>query len=320
VPSLVPSPASSPSPTESPAAEIDITLAGGGPVLEASDLHGGSYGFTLPAAYFTADGVQHLYVVGFGDLPGDQKVYHATSTDGMDWTVDSADPFATLGLALSPPGPIPGSVIPDGVGGWQMYFWGVPSPQVQGAQIYRATAPGAGGPWTADTDPVLPVGEPGDVDDGGLDFPSVVTTDDGYLMLYSASGGDHPRDARILLARSEDGVVWEKAGRVIEPQDCGGADADSISNPRLFAVDGGYLALTLLESDVAALTSPDGEHWTCAGDGPIFAATEISGSDRIHTLAAAQDGDDIKLLMEVLLTDAGGEVFSNLWLGDVTGP
>ncbi len=53
----------------------------------------------------------------------------------------------------------------------------------------------------------------------------MVATDDGYLMLYSASGGDHPRDARILLARSEDGITWEKVGRVIEPQDCDGADA-----------------------------------------------------------------------------------------------
>lgn len=318
-PSLTPSPASTPTPTETPAAEIDIRLATDGPVFEASDLDGGSYGFTLPAAYFTADGVQHLYVVGFGDLPGDQKVYHATSTNGTDWTVDPADPFADLGLSLSPPGPIPGTVVPADAGGWQMYFWGVPSPQVQGAQIYRATSPDPGGPWTADPDPVLPLGEPGEADDGGVDFPSVVATDDGYLMLYSASGGDHPRDARILLARSEDGITWEKAGRVIEPQDCGGEDAGSISNPRLFAADGGYLAVTLLESDVAVLRSVDGEHWTCADDGPVFAATEIEGSDRVHTMAAAQDGDDIKVLLEALLTDASGDVFSNLWLGEVTG-
>jgi hypothetical protein len=273
----------------------------------------------LPAAYFSADGVQHLYVVGFGDLPGDQKVFHATSTDGLDWDVDSADPFATLGLELSPPGPIPGSVLPDGDGGWQMYLWGVPSPQIEGAQIYRATASDPGGPWTADPDLVLPVGEPGEVDDRGLDFPAVMPTDDGFLMLYGANGGDHPQTARILLARSDDGITWEKAGRVIEPEDCGGDDLDFIAIPRLFTAGEGYLVLAGMGPDIVALRSTDGEQWTCAADGPIFAATEIEGSDRVHTLAAAQSGDQINVLIEALMTREGGEVGSELWLGEVTG-
>ena len=66
---------------------------------------------------------------------------------------------------------------------------GVPAPQLEGAEIFRATASDPGGPWQGDPEPVVPVGESGDVDGLGVDFPSVVPTEDGYLMLYGANGG-----------------------------------------------------------------------------------------------------------------------------------
>jgi hypothetical protein len=312
------SPDPNPSPSPAPLLVTDIQLAAAEPVLEGSDLEPGDhYGATLPAAYFVADGVHHLYVVGFGDLPGDQKVFHATSPDGITWAVDAADPFASLGLDMSPPGPIPGSVLEIG-GQWVMYLWGVPSPLREGAQIYRAVASSPGGPWVADPEPVLPVGERGEVDDRGIDFPSVVPTADGYLMLYGANGGDHPNSARILAATSADGITWAKVGRVIEPDDCGGAESEFIAIPRLFGSGYGYVVLTVLGDDIAVLTSASGTNWTCVGDGPLFAATEVPGSDRVHTVAAAFDGTRLSVIIEALQSDAQGGVFSNLWLARST--
>jgi hypothetical protein len=107
--------------------------------------------------------------------------------------------------------------------------------------------------------------------------------------------------------------------RTIEPEVCGGDDLDFIAIPRLFTGGAGYLVLAQLGPDIVALRSVDGEQWTCVGDGPIFAATEIEGSDRVHTLAAAQTGDEINVLIEALMTREGGEVVSELWLGEVTG-
>ena len=320
-PTAAPTPTERPTPppTPSPVPELGIDLVSDGPVLVGSDLEAGDhYNATLPAAYSVADGVHHAYVVGFGDAPGDQQVFHLTSADGLGWTLDGNDPFADLGLEASPPGPIPGSVIQVD-GEWVMYLWAVPVPQIEGAQIYRATAPGPGGPWTADPEPVLAVGDPGEVDDGGLDFPAVVETDDGFVMLYGANGGDHPNEARILLARSDDGVTWEKAGRVLEPEVCGGQSTDFIAIPRLFSFDGGYLALTLLDSDIAAVRSLDAVEWTCAADGPAFLAGQIQGSDRVHTVAAAQVGDGINVIIEALMTAPDGVVGSELWLAEVTG-
>ena len=98
-----------PTATPSGALFAGMELISDAPVLAASDL--GDYGAVLPSVYFVADGVRHAYLVGFGDARGDQQVFHATSPDGLAWTVDEADPFADLGLDLSPPGPIPGSVL-----------------------------------------------------------------------------------------------------------------------------------------------------------------------------------------------------------------
>ncbi len=232
--------------------------------------------------------------------------------------MDEEDPFAELGLDMSPPGPVPGSVISID-DEFVMYLWGVPAPRVEGAQIYRAVAPDPGGPWVADPEPVVPLGEPGDVDDLGLDFPSVVRTADGFVMLYGANGGDLPHQARVLLARSDDGITWEKAGRVLEPQICGGEAADFTAIPRLTVVDDSFVLLVVIGSDIAALRSDDAVEWTCVRDGPVFLASEISGSDRVHTIAAAGTGDGINVIIEALLTGDDGTVFSNLWLAEVTG-
>lgn len=315
-----PTPTPDPAPSPSPASLLvtGIELVTDEPVLEGSDLEAGDhFGATLSAAYFIDAGVHHLYVVGFGDAPGDQRVFHASSPDGSTWAVDEADPFAELGLEMSPPGPIPGSVLEIG-GQWVMYLWGVPSPLREGAQIYRAVAPGPGGPWVADPAPVLPLGGRGEVDDRGLDFPSVVATADGYLMLYSANGGDRPNAGRILAARSADGIAWQKLGRVIEPADCGGPDSSYNSIPRLFGSGYGFVVLTVLGNDIATLTSIDALNWTCVGDGPMFRATEVAGSDRVHSMAAAFDGTRLSVLIEAIQYDEQGSIYTNLWMADST--
>ena len=63
----------------------------------------------------------------------------------------------------------------------------------------------------AESDPVLYQGEDGDWDDGGVERPRVIETPDGWVMLYrSPQHGTDP--ARLGLATSEDGIVWEKYG------------------------------------------------------------------------------------------------------------
>ena len=136
-------PTPTPTPSPSPTPEVSARLLSSEPVLIGDDLDlmaaPGYFGATLPATYFTADGTEHLYIVGFGPGYGVQRAFHASSADGLEWTVDVEDPLAAFVHEFSPPGPVPGTVIQNEDGGWVMYFWGVPAPLPDGAQIYRAT-------------------------------------------------------------------------------------------------------------------------------------------------------------------------------------
>jgi hypothetical protein len=293
----------------SPAAASSITVASETPVLEASALGDGHYGAILSAAYFVADGLRHAYVVGFGDARGDQEVFHATSSNGLDWQIDENPPFDELGLELSPPGPIPGSVIQVGDGTWVMYLWGVPAPQSEGAVIYRATASSPAGPWVADPEPVLGLGEPGAWDDLALDFPAVVPMGDGYLMLYG--GIDGTETTRIGVATSDDGISWQKDPEpVLAADSCGKLGARYAAQPRPIAMDDGYLLLFDQDRETAMATSTDGHAWTCVGPDPLLVAEDVPGGQGIHTIAATDVDGGVSMLIESLI-DGGSEI----WLG-----
>ena len=297
-----------------------VTLLGDAAVIQASDLGDGHYSAILPAVYFIADGIRHAYVVGFGEAIGDQRVFHVSSRDeGANWTVDSADPFARLGLDTSPPGPVPGSVLSADDGSWQMYLWAYPASVRDASALYRATAPAPQGPWTANPEPVVPVGEIGDWDSRALDFPAVVRDDDGYLMLYGAVGGQHPNEARIGLAHSSDGITWQKDGLVIEPSVCDGSDSDFIALPRLAWIGDHFVVLFLLGDELGAASSTDGREWTCIEPFPLLSSDDIPNSDRIHTISAAVDGAGFSMLIESLFTRQVGGVASELWLAEASG-
>jgi hypothetical protein len=304
----------SPSGSASQPAAGSIELISDGPVLEASDLGDGHYGAILSAAYFEADGLRHAYVVGFGDDRGDQDVFHATSSDGLAWEVDPNPPFEQLGLELSPPGPIPGSVVQADDGTWVMYLWGVPAPQLEGAVIWRATAPTPGGPWVADPEPVLLLGESGAWDDLALDFPAVVPMGGGYLMLYG--GIDGTETTSIGVAISDDGITWHKDPEpALVADSCGKPGARYAAQPRLIAGQDGYLLLFDQDRETHLATSPDGHAWTCAGPEPLLVATDVPGGQGIHTIAATEVEGEVSVLIESLI-DGGSE----LWLGKLEVP
>lgn len=299
-----------PTATPSRALFADMELIGDGPVLAASDL--GDYSAVLPSTYFVADGVRHAYLVGFGEARGDQRVFHATSADGLAWTIDEADPFAELGLDLSPPGPVAGSVLHADDGSWLMYLWGVPAPADFGAVIFRATAASPAGPWVADPEPVLPLGESGAWDDLGVDFPAVVRTDDGYLMIYGAANSADRETSSIGVATSPDGVAWTRdaANPVIEADHCGDADARYAALPRLLQpADWPMVLLFDVGRQIRVATSTNAREWTCASPEPILTADDVPGSQGIHTIAATMVDGSISVLVESLI--GGG---SELWL------
>jgi hypothetical protein len=310
------SPSAAPSLPATPG--LEVRLVGSDPVLEATVLEGKSA--ALPGAFVIVDGTYHAFLVGFGAERGDQRPYHATSPDGVTWTVADADPLAELGLELFPPGTIPTSVLVEADGGWTMYLWGVTDPSGFRSSIWRATATDPAGPWVAGPDPVLR-GDPEGWDSLGVDFPSVVRTDDGYLMAFVGADLADRNTAHIGVATSPDGIAWTKHdGPVISPGLCGDFDDRSVTQPRLFRTAEGYIllysgnGLTRNDAAIGVATSTDGVAWTCAGSAPLLDRPDVPASEGIHTIAVATIDDQPRLLIESLIGGAGG---SELWLADL---
>jgi hypothetical protein len=284
------------------------------------------YAFMLPGAAVTMDGAAHAWVVGFGDQPGDQEVLYLTSlADGMAWEVTGRRVEDGLGIDFSPPGPIPSSVLApnDDSGEWEMYFSGSLEDGVNGSDIWRATAPSADGPWTTHPEPVLArpnVPTEGGTDPIQLDFPAVVRTDDGYLMLFGWS----PTRATTLIrsATSADGVSWTVAGApAVDLGLCGGFDSRSVAMPRLAADPaGGWLALyggfgeDAEESMALGIArSADGTSWTCASAEPVLEVADLPDSTRLHSYALITGSTAAsRLLVESLVDDR-----SELWLAEL---
>jgi hypothetical protein len=294
-----------------------VELVSDGPVLDGADV---GQEFVMPAALTYAGGAYHLFGMSFDqDNSVEPRGFYATSPDGIFWELAEDDPLAGITLDLSSPGPVPGSVLREEDGSWAMWFWGLPAPRERGAVLYRATAPAPAGPWSADPEPVLE-GTVGAWDGAGLDFPSVVHVDDGYLMLYAGSSLSAPNEGRLGVATSTDGVAWTKQpDPVVEPGLCGEFDSRSIAIPRLRQVDDGYLlfynglAPDLSTAEVGVAASPEGFSWTCANPMPALVAEDIPDSQGIHVIAVAAEARGPEFLVESL-----GDESSSVWLGDVS--
>ncbi len=300
--------------------DLEVRLVGTGPVFEATRLEGKSA--VLPGAFVIVGGTYHGFFVGFGAERGDQRPYYATSPDGVTWMVAEADPLAGLGLELYPPGPIPYSVLVEADGSWTMYLWGVTDPTGFRPSIWRATATDPAGPWVADPEPVLR-GDPEGWDSLGVDSPSVVRTEVGYLMAFVGADVADRNTAHLGVATSPDGITWTKhEGPVISPGLCGDFDDRSVTQPRLFQTADGFTllysgnGLTRNDAAIGVATSASGVAWTCSGTSPILDRPDVPGSDGIHTIALAATDGQPRLLVESLI---GGNGSSELWLADLVG-
>ena len=309
--------------TNSPATEPGglFKVVGSAPVIQRSMFI--DRGAVLPGAIIAAaDGTNHAWVIAFGQYPGTQEVHHLTSPDAVTWTEAADASLLSLADGFGNPGAIPTSIL-ETDDGWIMYFVATLATESRGWDIWRATAPGPNGPWTRGDDPVLRRGEAGAWDAGGLDFPTVIPTEAGYTMLYSAIPSLESSVGSVGLATSPDGIEWMKHGDpVAEPGLCGGFDERAVHQPRVvvgdngwYMVYAGYAGSEQSRPGVGLATSLDeGLTWGCQWPADALDPTGITPGTGIHTVAAFDRGGRLALLIEWLVNDG-----TDVWLAHL-GP
>ena len=305
-----------PAPTPAPLA---LAPSGSGPIIshEALDV-----GFILGAAGIEVDGVSHLWAVAFATEEGvPPELVHLMSPDGRTWAADPEPvQLDAAVLGINAIGPVPSSVLVDADGTWLLYG-GARLAGSDAPIIWRATAPGPDGPWAMHPEPVLTPSADG-WDSAITDHPSVLRTDDGYLMAYGGASGAQPNRNRIGLARSSDGITWTRQAATLPEADdaealgpaaCG-IDARTMFEPELVRLDDGLRLLfgAMVGDDmlIGAADRIDDRTWTCAADGPLLEPADFGGSGTgLHSYVVVRDAPAGTILVEVLSDGA-----SDLWL------
>ena len=219
----------------------------------------------------------HLF---FGDPgQGDDTpigIGHATSSDGVTWTIDLNNPVLTTGAEgeWDDDGVSGIAVIYDNAG-FHMWYGGW-TDQWQSRPGY-ATSPD-GTVWTKYSgNPLFERGGPGSFDENGI-FPTSVVFDGGtYRMWYT--GVDLPDYFfTVGYAESPDGVSWTKhPGPVLETGS--GWDSWDVSAPSVI-FDGSIYHMWYWgyardgEDGIGYATSADGIEWAKYPDNPVLGLDE----------------------------------------------
>jgi predicted GH43/DUF377 family glycosyl hydrolase len=274
-PSLAPS-AESMAPSAEPSARAPQTAFSFGsaePVISREQT-GLDEAFINPGAVFEHDGEFHMFANLFTGFPGVSQVPHLTSSDGLTWTLAQPEPvLTTQDIDFAPTGAhvSTGFVADDGT--WVLILESLTS--LEPWRLGRATAPAPEGPWTVDPEPILEPGDEGSLDAGGLSWPSVIRTDDGYAMYYTAK--QEPSGPGVIaMATSPDGATWTKTEEPVLEAEAEWEDG-SLDRPRAAVTPNGlvmvYSGADLTDRGVA--TSQDGATWERDGDLPVITRDDL---------------------------------------------
>ncbi len=171
----------------------------------------------------------------------------------------------------------------------------------------RATAPGPDGPWTVGESPILEPGPAGTWDAGGLSWPSVVATDDGYAMYYTGVEQLRGRGA-IGLATSTDGIAWTKHdGPVLRAEETW--ERLAVDRPRVVSTPAGlamvYAGGRLTDQFLA--WSEDGITWRRDGEAPVIDADSLPVKGRAWDAALVDLDGTLHYYLEIgAATGTGG--------------
>jgi sucrose-6-phosphate hydrolase SacC (GH32 family) len=201
----------------------------------------GSYIAANGSALVTGDEVLYWYEIGYP-----LRIALARSRDGKNWT-RQGDAIVPLG----PRGSFDERAVADPYviragGNFYMFYLGQDRARRQSLGIARSSD---GVTWEKlRTNPILDPGGPGTFDENGLGEPAVWTSGGQWWMLYT--GRDKKEQRRLGLARSADGVHWERVPDfVVSGSDTW--DSQVICDPSVEQMPDGSLRVWFGGGDVA---------------------------------------------------------------------
>jgi predicted GH43/DUF377 family glycosyl hydrolase len=236
----------------------------------------------------------------------DGRTWHtglATSRDGVAWT--------RHGKALSP-GPAAwegGYIAANGAAlhtGGEFLYWYQAGPK-DTPSLGLARSPD-GQAWARHPEPVLRPGPRGSWDERGVGDPDVIRIGPWFYMFYL--GQDRARRQRLGLARSRDGVRWQKlrSSPVLELGAPGAFDEVGLGEPAVWSASGSYYMLytgrdRAENRRLGLARSTDGVRW-----------------HRLPLVAAGAEPWNAKVLCDPSVEPAGDTV--RVWFGggDVASP
>ncbi|MBZ0319236.1 MAG: hypothetical protein K8L91_22670 [Anaerolineae bacterium] len=256
--------------------------------------------YTDPGTVIFHDGKFHMFRNGFQAWPASVEIGYLTSDDGINWTEVIPDPvFYTADAPFNVEAALASSALVEEDGTWVLYFylWPHQFGSTDPSSIARATAPAPEGPWTMDAEISLgPGAAASEWDSGGVSAPSVVKTDDGYLMFYAGFDIGAGGFGGIGMATSPDGITWTKyddpatttapyaeSDPVFLPSPEEGAwDSRVVHQPRVrLTPDGLVMLYRTFEGNGRNMAfglaiSQDGITWERIGTGPVFSSDETN--------------------------------------------
>ena len=195
----------------------------------------------------------------------------ALSQDGIAWAkrgrVLSPDPATWEADYIA----ANGSVLYDG----QRFLYWYQAGERGRTRIGLAVS-GDASQWEKHPEPVLDFGAPGSWDEAGLGDPYVIRCGAAFYLFYL--GQNRGGLQRLGVARSEDGVHWQKSGRnpILDTGGPGSFDELGLGEPSLFAAGGRFYMLytgrdAVEERRIGWAESDDGVDWNKIPSAPALA-------------------------------------------------
>jgi uncharacterized repeat protein (TIGR01451 family) len=273
----------------------NLTKHAGNPVLSVGA--GGSWDDddVWSPAVLKEGGTYKMWYTG-DDGSSPTQIGLATSTNGMNWTKEAANPVLSPGQSWEVEGVRAGSVIYDG-GLYKMWYTGYDSGWV--GRIGYATSPD-GVAWTKHgSNPVLDVGASGSWEDDEVSGPTVIKEGGTYHMWYTGYDG---MTSRIGHATSSNGTNWTKdpANPVLDIGPPGDWDWLGVYSPNVVKVGAEYNLWysggTLPQAwQTGYALSSDGSDWTRGEMLIPEGAPGIFDSHSADYPSVIVDGDEFKV-------------------------